>query len=121
MFKTAFAAALATLIAAPALAVEVHPAVDVAGYAPYAAISQTVGSKQVVGWFETAGEACRTTLIVAEAGDEELKVAPTKIVFDVKAADVAEWTVEGEAALRVACNADADGLKVAVFDLDRAM
>ena len=110
-------AALAlTLVATTAVAGETHPAFDaVHGYAPRAAISETAGDKQVVGYFETADTGCRMTLMMAEKDDETLAVTPVKLVFDVAAADVAEIQAGDRGALMVACSADADQVKIAAF------
>jgi len=118
MTKTA-ALVLAALLAGTAAvaAADVHPSFDaVRSYAPFAAISENAGSKHVVGWFETTGEACRMTLVVAERGDETLAVEPTRVAFTVAAADVAELATGAGSAIRVACTADADAVKGATFE-----
>ncbi|BBE72611.1 hypothetical protein [Oharaeibacter diazotrophicus] len=118
MTKTV-AALFAALLAGTAAvaAAEMHPSVaGVHAYAPFAAISETAGSKHVVGWFESTGEACRMTLVVAERDDETLAVEPTRVAFTVAAADVAELATGAGSAIRVACTADADAVKVATFE-----
>ncbi len=55
------------------------------------------------------------TLVVSEKDDETLAVAPIRIAFAVPAADVAEIATGDGGAIRVACTADADQVKVATF------
>lgn len=115
---TKIAAALAlSLLAGAASAAGTHPPMNaVDSFEPYAAISETAGGKHVVGWFETADGACRMNLLIAEKDDETLSVKPTKIVFAVAAADVAEIQTGDGAAMMVACTADADAVKIARFE-----
>lgn len=110
MIALALAATIATAAAASA-----HPETNVDSYAPIMAISKIVGTKQVAGYFVTADNSCRMTLVVAEANDETLAVEPMRISFDIAAANVIEFQADANNVMRVACTADADQVKIATF------
>lgn len=117
MVKIALVAvAAASFIASAADAAERHPATFYKTYVERAAITHDVGTKHVVGYFQTGENACDMMLIVAESKDERQAVFPTRIVFKIAAAEVAELQVDERRAIRVACSEDAQLVKVAVFD-----
>lgn len=106
--------ALASVLSVSAVfAAASHPKLPVDSYKPYAGFSYVVEGKQMVGWFETEGEACAVHVVMAEAGDETLAVTPVRFVSDVAAGDVMNIEA-GDGALSIACTIDADAIKVVV-------
>jgi hypothetical protein len=98
--------------AAPAVAVS---EAGMAKFLPLQGFSQTLGSKQAVGFFEEKGGRCRITLMVAEAFDEASDRTPpsaTRITTTIEPEQ--STTVESVelSSLKITCGADAKTVSV---------
>ena len=87
----------------------------VAAYKPAQGFNSTVATKQFAGYFTRGQDACDVTVMIAEAGDEELRVKPVKVSFGIPAAGRSELMTDNGQVLALACTADADLLKVAML------
>lgn len=83
-------------------------------FKPKAAMSLGVGSKRVVGYFETVDRTCKLTLVVAEAivGDDVPKYAPVRLSQSIPSGIAAKVidTSEGQS-LEVSCASDAASMQ----------
>lgn len=86
---------------------------QVATYRSAQGFSAVVGDKRFTGFFIAKPGACRVTLIVSRADDEQLRQAPQRLEFALGAANVIQISAGGGQALGVACTAEADTVKVA--------
>jgi hypothetical protein len=77
------AAALGVASSVSLAAGEIHPAAQVATYAPMQAFSHVVEAKRVIGYFVRTGDACRVSFYVAEADEEALSIKPIHFVSSV--------------------------------------
>jgi hypothetical protein len=101
---------------APALATEGgHWAYlqSVSTYKPMAGFNHVVGPTRFVGYFLSAPDRCRVTVLTAAADDEVLVQPPRRIEFDLAAGGRNEIPAGDGSALAIACTADADAIKVA--------
>ena len=74
------AGVLLAAAAAPSLAAETSENA-MSRYLPVQAISATIGSKLVVGYFLQDAGTCRTTLFLSDAGD--IYARPMKVAFNI--------------------------------------
>ena len=111
-FVLAAASALALLSAASA---EDHVALmhKVHSVKPLAGFTIVVGDARFVGYFVKGPDRCDVTVYQASADDEALTVKPRRMVLQIAAGGRNELDAGPDAALAIACTADADALKLA--------
>ena len=80
---------------------------------PMAAFNMVVGGARFVGYFVAGPGRCDVTVFQAGADDEALKVAPRRMVLQIAAGGRSELDAGPDAALAIACTADADAIKLA--------
>ena len=86
---------------------------SVSTYRPMAGFNHVVGPTRFVGYFLQAPDACRVTVFKTAANDEALVSPPERIESYIAAADRREFAAGDGSALAIACNADADAIKIA--------
>ena len=85
----------------------------VASYKPMAAFDHEVAGAKFVGYFLAAPDRCDVTVFEARADDEAQAFAPRRIVLQIAAGGRSELPVGPDAALAIACDADATSIKIA--------
>lgn len=112
----AFTAAATMVVIATSL-IPATAAVDktMSIFAPKQAFSQTLGSKQAVGYFEERNGHCLVTLMVAEAFDENSEAAPAsaaRIRVSLEPTHSAQFESAESKSLLVTCGAMAKSVSV---------
>ena len=80
---------------------------------PMAAFNMVVGDARFVGYFVPGPDRCDVNVFQVSADDETLRVAPRRMVLEIAAGGRNELDAGPDAALAIACTADADALKLA--------
>ena len=93
---------------------------QVSSYKPLAGFSLVVGDARFVGYFVSGPGRCDVTVFQAASDDETLKIAPRRMVLEIAAGGRNELDAGPDAALAIACTADADALKLAPQTRERA-
>jgi hypothetical protein len=85
---------------------------------PLAGISLDVGSKRVVGYYESDGDECALTLIIADAmiGDDVPAFAPVRLHQSIAPGDTATVDAPEGKSLQVVCKPRARAMTARVLD-----
>lgn len=86
---------------------------QVRSFKPMAGFNVVVGDARFVGYFVKGPDRCDVTVFQANADDEALAVKPRRMVLQIAAGGRNELYAGPDAALAIACTADADALKLA--------